>query len=280
MTDRRFVVLVVLLLSSASLLAQKTAHSTKKRIAPQDSLTITFPDTPVGQTSTQDCYYDCFYLIGSDPNTCNASGTIDLVKTPAPPFQVQNLRKGNTTAGGCSGTPVTLPLTLQTGAYLLHDFVFSPTAPGSCRDEYVYDVTPTGAPTTDATWILVGATPSAAPQIASFAAVPSSIRAGQQTTLTWTTNNALSVSIDNGVGPQPQSGSVTVSPSVTTTYTLSASNSASSSTSTVTVTVLSAPSLAVSVLPKPILQLANTGGSTTTFMIANTGGAASTVSIS
>jgi hypothetical protein len=152
--------------------------------------------------------------------------------------------------------------------------------PGSFRDSFVYNVTPTGSQSSDANWILVGATPSAPPQITSFAAVPQSIRPGQQTTLTWTTNNAAAVSIDNSVGPQPQSGSVTVAPSATTTYTLTATNSASSSTATVTVIVVNTPSLVISALPQPILQLANTGGTTTTFTISNTGGGSSNVTIS
>ena len=54
MIIRRFVVLAVVVLFSASLFAQKRAsgvvHSMTKRIAPQDSLEVDFPDTPVGQT--------------------------------------------------------------------------------------------------------------------------------------------------------------------------------------------------------------------------------------
>src|SRR4029077_9079133 len=109
MTVRRFVLLAVVILFSTSLFAQKRAsgvvHSTTKRIAPQDSLQVVFPDTPVGQTSIQDCYFDCFYQIGSPPDSCNFSGTIDLVKTANPPFQVLNLRKGVVTGTACSGTP-------------------------------------------------------------------------------------------------------------------------------------------------------------------------------
>ena len=53
-----------------------------------------------------------------------------------------------------------------------------------------------------------------------FQANPPVITPGQSATLTWTTNGALSFSIDNGIGNQSSvsSGSVTVSPTATTTY--------------------------------------------------------------
>ena len=51
-----------------------------------------------------------------------------------------------------------------------------------------------------------------------FSAVPTVITVGESATLTWTTSNAVSVSIDNGVGAGlPADGSSTVSPTATTT---------------------------------------------------------------
>lgn len=49
---------------------------------------------------------------------------------------------------------------------------------------------------------------------------PSSIENGNSSTLTWSTSNATSVSIDNGIGAVQSSGSITVNPTVTTTYNL------------------------------------------------------------
>ena len=66
----------------------------------------------------------------------------------------------------------------------------------------------------------------AGPTVDSFAASASTITSGQSTTLSWSTNGATSVSIDNGIGNVQASGSRSVSPSQTTTYTLTASNSA------------------------------------------------------
>src|SRR4029077_13417021 len=71
----------------------------------------------------------------------------------------------------------------------------------------------------DPVTVVIGATPSA-----TFGAVPSTIRAGQQATLSWVTANASSVFIDQGVGTQALSGTANVSPTNTTTYTLTAMN--------------------------------------------------------
>lgn len=68
-----------------------------------------------------------------------------------------------------------------------------------------------------------------------LAASPSTIAAGQSATLTWTSQNATSVSIDQGIGPQAPSGSLTVSPAATTTYTITAVNGSATATAQATV---------------------------------------------
>jgi len=64
-----------------------------------------------------------------------------------------------------------------------------------------------------------------------------SITAGQSVTLTWTSNNATTVSIDNGVGAVAANGSTNVTPAATTTYTITASNVIGSTTANVVITV-------------------------------------------
>jgi phospholipase C len=81
-----------------------------------------------------------------------------------------------------------------------------------------------------------GGSGQVAPSV-TFTASPSAINTGQSATLTWTTANATSVSIDNGVGAQPVNGSVTVTPAATTTYTLTATGTGGTTTATTTVTV-------------------------------------------
>lgn len=76
-----------------------------------------------------------------------------------------------------------------------------------------------------------------APVITRFAVVPAAIVPGQPATLSWSTTDATSVSIDNGVGSQAANGSINVSPSTTTQYTLTATGPGGSATGKATVTV-------------------------------------------
>ena len=79
-------------------------------------------------------------------------------------------------------------------------------------------------------------TVGALPVISSFTATPSSINAGQSSTLQWSVQNATSVSISS-LGTVSASGTNSVSPAATTVYTLTATNASGSTTKTATVTV-------------------------------------------
>ena len=70
--------------------------------------------------------------------------------------------------------------------------------------------------------LIKGETANSIVTIDEFAASPSTITAGQSSTLSWITTDATSVSIDRIVGTQPLSGSLLVSPATTTTYALTA----------------------------------------------------------
>ncbi|MDD5313488.1 MAG: FHA domain-containing protein, partial [Dehalococcoidia bacterium] len=79
--------------------------------------------------------------------------------------------------------------------------------------------------------------PVYAPVISSFTASPSYIQPGYSTTLTWSVNNASTVSISPTIGTVASSGSYTLTPGSTTTYVLSAGNGAGTVTASTTVTV-------------------------------------------
>ncbi len=79
-----------------------------------------------------------------------------------------------------------------------------------------------------------------APTISAFTATPSTINAGQASSLAWSVSGATSVSI-SGVGDVSTLTSKSVSPGQTTTYTLTATNSAGSATASATVTVTAIP---------------------------------------
>ena len=82
-----------------------------------------------------------------------------------------------------------------------------------------------------------GGAGSTRPVIASFAATPDSIRAGQPSTLAWNVVGATSLSISPTLGDVTRSTSAVVSPTANTTYTLTASNALGSVTATQTVSV-------------------------------------------
>jgi hypothetical protein len=83
-------------------------------------------------------------------------------------------------------------------------------------------------------------TPPAVPLINSFSATPSTITAGESSTLSWSVTDATSITIDHGVGTVALSGTTTVNPTTTTTYILTATNVAGSVTAQTMVTVSSA----------------------------------------
>ena len=88
-------------------------------------------------------------------------------------------------------------------------------------------------------------TPSAVPIINSFSADPSTITAGESSTLSWSVTDATSVTIDNAIGTVALSGTTAVNPTTTTTYTLTATNTAGSVTATTTVTVTVSEALTI-----------------------------------
>lgn len=103
---------------------------------------------------------------------------------------------------------------------------------------------------------------------ATLVATPASIAPGHSSTLAWTTSNATTVTINNGLGGQARSGSTTVSPTATTTYTLTATGSGGTRTATATVTVIApeTPRITFSATPSVI---AAGGTSTLKWMTSN-----------
>ncbi len=90
-----------------------------------------------------------------------------------------------------------------------------------------------------------GVTPSD-PIISSFSASPSTITAGESSTLSWSVTDATSVSIDNGVGSVALTGTTAVDPETTTTYTLTATNASGSVSATTIITVNPMATLTIS----------------------------------
>ena len=90
--------------------------------------------------------------------------------------------------------------------------------------------------------------------VVSFSAEPESILLGETSTLSWTTEHADTVTIDQGIGEVDTSGSFEVSPLVTTTYRLTATGPGGTGSAYVTVTVtIPPPTVSISATPDTIL---------------------------
>lgn len=105
---------------------------------------------------------------------------------------------------------------------------------------------------------LVGATITPVPSI-TMSAQPESIAAGRSSVLSWTSTNATSCTIDQGIGEVSVNGTITVTPTVTTTYTITATGAGGVKTSSAIVTVINPdnpPYVTISAVPSEI----NAGG--------------------
>ena len=83
--------------------------------------------------------------------------------------------------------------------------------------------------------------PPVSPSVA-LSASPASAQAGQQVTLTWSSTNATSITLEPLVGPVATQGSVTVRPSQSTTYTVTATGPGGSARASAQVTITVVPS--------------------------------------
>ena len=127
-------------------------------------------------------------------------------------------------------------------------------------------ITPTSNTTYTATAVGAGGTASTSVSVTvilkptvSVQITPSTVRAGDTATLTWSSTNATSVTLDHGIGPVPASGSRTITPGDTITYTATAAGAAATISATATVTVVFPPTITFAASPSSIAQ----GDSTT-----------------
>ncbi|CAK8718667.1 hypothetical protein GCAAIG_08125 [Candidatus Electronema halotolerans] len=88
----------------------------------------------------------------------------------------------------------------------------------------------------------------------SLSAEPAAIKLGGTATLTWTSKNAETVSIDNGIGAVDLNGSMSVKPTATTIYTATATGAKGAVTDSVTITVLQPPTVSLTADPASIVE--------------------------
>ncbi|MFH1148151.1 MAG: hypothetical protein V1736_10655 [Pseudomonadota bacterium] len=85
-----------------------------------------------------------------------------------------------------------------------------------------------------------------------FGADPGSIMAGESSSLTWSSTNADTCTIEPGIGTVGLNGSITVTSNETTTYTLTATGIGGTSQASTTITVLNPPTVSISANPSSI----------------------------
>jgi hypothetical protein len=200
---------------------------------------VTLPVNLIGSISTSPTVTTTYTLTAS--NSSGSSTTMTVTVTVVPPPAINSFT--TTPATISTGQATTLSWSTSNAATVTIDNglgsqAVNGSASVSPATTTTYTLTATNAAgTSTSKTATVTVVPLAS--ITSFGASPTSITGGQSSTLSWTTSNASSVSIDNGVGPQAVNGSASVSPTGTTTYVLTATNAAGSSTTgsaTVTVT--------------------------------------------
>lgn len=184
----------------------------------------------------------------SENITVSATGGAPTISLSANPTTINSGQSSTLTWTSTNATTVTIDNgvgTVQPNGSVN----VSPTA----TTTYTATATGTNGATVTATaTVTVGA---AGTPTVTITANPTSINSGQSSTLTWSSTNATSVSIDNGIGAVSTSGTKSVSPTVTTTYTITATGAGGSATATATVTVgttTGAPTVTITANPTSI----------------------------
>jgi len=185
-----------------------------------------------------------FRLTVKNTDGLQASATTQV--TTLSPGQVQILQFGAAPASITAGQSSTLNWVVQNATSVTITPTLgsvsatSGTSSVTPATTTTYTLTATGpGGTVNATvTVTVGTAAVGNPQIVRFEANPVTIAPGQQSTLSWTTTGAATVSI-SGLGNEALNGSATVQPAQTTTYTLTATSSDGRAvTAPVTVTVV------------------------------------------
>jgi hypothetical protein len=207
------------------------ANAGSKSVSPTSSITYTGTATGAGGTAT-----------------CTATVTVSTLPPPPPaPICTLTASPASIQTGGTSSLSWT---TQNATSFSINHSIGSvtPVASGSksvsptATITYTGTVTGSGGTATCTATIAVNAPPPPAPTCV-LTAAPASIQTGSSSTLSWTTTNATSFSINHSIGSVTPvaSGSTSVSPTATTQYTGTATGAGGTVTCHATVTVTTTP---------------------------------------
>lgn len=176
--------------------------------------------------------------------------TISLTATPGTIQQGQS-----TTLQWMTSNAATVSIDQGIGGVLVDgSHVVTPVA----TTTYTITATGPGGTTTASVTVLVTAAPEPA---VTLTASPLTIQAGQSSTLQWTSSNATTVSIDQGIGTVVADSSRVVTPAATTTYTITAAGPGGTASQSVTIVVSAAQAPTATLTASP--QTIEEGESTT-----------------
>src|SRR5947207_3103072 len=166
---------------------------------------------------------------------CAGCGAPPTNENPKVSLQTSQARQTVVVARGDSGSPFQMPAPVSAPSQSAVDT--ASVSPTPDRAAPATTSTSSSQCTADALLMFNRPTRPSRSMPLMLLANPQSIAAGQSTTLTWTSQNTTSVTIDHGVGTFGASGSVIVSPTQTTEYTATATGPGGSVTQRVTVGV-------------------------------------------
>jgi phospholipase C len=281
---------------ASSTLTVTAANATTVTVAGSDGSNKTM--APAGGTLTVTPATTTTYTAtasgGSGTTPATATATVTVSAAPPPPSNPTVTVSANpTTVVQGTASTLTIAATNATTITVAGSDGFSSTLssatggtvavtpnPTTVPGTVTYVVTATGAAgtttaTASATVSVTPAGPPPPPPTVNLTATPTTITAGNSSTLTVTATNATSLSIAGSDGTsftQPAlpvaGGTETVTPKQTTTYLATASNATGNVTATVTVTVNQPPAPAVTIAANPN-SIAQGGSSTLDVVAAN-----------
>ncbi len=195
-------------------------------------ISMSAPEKPAESTLTVDITVQTSFGQTTDANAYTYDTTEPMVSISANPETIQTggsstLTWSSTDANSCVIEPGigSVPVNGSTTISPAETTTYTITATG-----------PGGTATDSVTVTVTHPLPTV-----SISANPETVMTGESSILTWTSTNADSATIDQGIGSVPVNGSTSVSPTETTTYTITATGPGGTATDSAIVTVITSP---------------------------------------
>ncbi|MES2135390.1 MAG: hypothetical protein V4449_04070 [Patescibacteria group bacterium] len=235
---------------NSATLSWTTAYATSVSIVPGIGAVATNGSASVHPTVTT-----TYTLTATGPGgTVTCQKIITVTVSPAPVCSIDlsknQISWSTTNATAVVVTPTTASPTIPVPQGLSGSFDFTPPLGNGT---HTYSLTATGPGGSVLCGVSVTVTPNPAPTC-TLDATPSTISSGGSSTLTWTTTNASSVNITQGIGSVTANGSRSVSPASSTTYALTATGAGGTVTcqQTIVVTPPATPACVLSATPSSV----------------------------